>query len=175
MEYLKRWWFGWKVCRKYGINFNPVYTKDLIGSYEYNRYLEILGYDTNIKLKDNIRVSLFHEDYYEVFLHELGHFMDRKGSKFIRGNLADKILPNKEPDYEDYSLRLFLEARASRYALRLLKSCGKLSKGSESKLKGKLSMASYISCIPTGGKKNLQNKLTLAEVDYKLCRYISGK
>lgn len=172
MEIIRRLVFGYKVCHKYDLKFIPNLSSGVVGSYYYSKG----------KSKGVISVALRSKIFYEIFMHELGHHMDFKARGWQYSDPA-KVLEKCHGIYGynkygmRYSLVLWSEATASRYAMRLLRSCGKLSPTSYSFLTGRMAMASYVKKVPTHGahEEALHNKIKLADLDYNLCRYISGK
>lgn len=175
-KYIKRYYFGWKVCRKYGITFSAPLSYKLSGRCTYGHSVRLLGLDWKVPCK--IKLNLLQDNFYEVLLHELGHYMDHKATGFSWNKTLARVLPYNDITYGyytgvPYKNYIFCEARASRYAMRLLKSVGKCRSKSLGVLLGKDAFASYTGKIPT--ELDLKFKLTVADLDYTMCRYISGK
>ncbi|AHK11177.1 hypothetical protein S14_65 [Shewanella sp. phage 1/4] len=162
--WLKNWCYGYKVCKKYGLKFTPRFSSKVSGGLHWNN---------KKKCFDKINASIFNCMFHEILLHEVGHFMDYKLTGFTHNKApAIFIQRTKHWNYKDRTY-IFREAKASRYALRLLRSSGKISEGSYKMLTGKESFGSYIKNIWVGGTDDgLKNKIALADIDYKLCKYI---
>tara|TARA_R110000782_G_scaffold75562_7_gene150759 strand:- start:804 stop:1310 length:507 start_codon:yes stop_codon:yes gene_type:complete len=165
-KYWKRFWFAKKICEKYNITLIMRYDTKEIAWFWHNNKIEI---------------SLFSENFYSSFLHELSHYFDFKDSKGYTSssynNRAVRGVTWKPLGYfgtsgiDNYNNLLYRESRANRYSIRLLKKLGMYE---DKDLKWlTYCMTSYISNLPTEGKKNLQNKLTLADIDYRLNKYLT--
>lgn len=63
---IKDWWYAIKVCRKYGIFWNPFCT---------NKYAEfIFSYNPARGIRSQtIRINPFYHNFTDAFLHEVGH------------------------------------------------------------------------------------------------------
>ena len=120
-----------------------------------------------------IRVSLFNECFYEIFLHEMGHVIYKKISQTPSlKTFSSKNIINIKGDFRDvpYSLYLIEEAAASRYALKALKKLGKCGEESVGVLCKAVS--TYTAVIPVDTREFLSNKVNLADIDYSLIKYI---
>lgn len=154
------------MCKKYGLKFRPI----LSCSSEDGEYCIV---------NKKIKVPILYLYFNEVLFHEVGHHLDYKLTGFkwkqesitkVSGScLSYGYNPLKEVDYIE---ELYCEARASRYAMRLLKSANLDKSESFYELTGKNALASYMRFIP---HDYLPYKITLADLDYRLCKYISGK
>lgn len=159
--WIRNWYLGYKVCKKYQLKFKPVFSSKIHGTYFYNRSVE---------------VSILYPHFNEVLFHEIGHHIDYKLSDVRKVSTVSRIAGSKltygtgADGYFIYTL--FCEARASRIAMRVLKSTGLVKSESFKLLTGKNAFASYVSCVP---HDTLQFKTTLADLDYRLCKYIGGK
>jgi hypothetical protein len=113
------WWYAIKVCRKYGIKWNPFRKLDN-ASY----YMEF-GLDKKV-VKSKIHMSPFYPNFLTVFMHEVGHCsLHRRGA-------TDRLYSCAEVNrkYEHESLwhrgKLLLpllveESLASRFSRKALK------------------------------------------------------
>lgn len=143
IEILTRWWFAHKVCRKYDITFEPLVFGD------YGSFWCINANSDNPTYK--IQTSIRSGNFYEIFFHELGHIVDYrrtngcysgrysryKGARVAGESFIGELRQPYKYDKmftKDYASTVVMEAVASRYALRYLKSCGKLRPCSKSYL-----------------------------------------
>lgn len=74
---IKDWWYAFKVCRKYGIKWNPFRKMDNAS------YLVEFGILSGKVVKSSIHMSPFYPNFLTVFMHEVGHC-----SLHIRGTTA---------------------------------------------------------------------------------------
>ena len=166
IEYIKRYCFAWKICKRYKIKLYMHYNNEIKARYHF---------------KGAIEISLGNHYFYESFLHELSHHYDYTKSKGFsskshhnratRGTTWVRLRSNS-PRFKDINMNtlLYQEARANRYAMIMLK---KLGKGNENSHWGLYQfMRSYITQIDSSG---LQVKLKLADIDYKINNYILNK
>lgn len=160
-EYLKRLVWASKICRKLGIKLLPVLSADdSVGRYYYSR---------------SIRVALFGRFFYETFLHELAHhFSLAHGGRTYTNSYKNRAL--RATSYLDLGKDFYVnsilyeEARASRYALRMLRKFGKYSEISESYLLR--CFRSYQSVDPN---ISADIKVRLADLSEKLISYLRNK
>lgn len=135
IEILTRWWFARKVCRKYNITFEVLLSGDYGSFWCINTGSENPTY----KIQTSIRSSNF----YEIFFHELGHIIDYrrthgcssgryyryKGARVAGTSFTGDLRQPYKYDKmftKDYASTVVMEAVASKYAIRYLKSCGKV-------------------------------------------------
>jgi hypothetical protein len=163
-KWIHNWYYGYKVCKKYGLKFTPIFSSKVNGRYYYN---------------EEIMSSIFCEYFYEILFHELGHHVDFKLTSFhTPESLIKRLCPFLQVQclqLEDlyYKRSLVSEAKASRYAMRALKSTDRITSNSYSMLVGRKALGSYVSSIPTAEIKDLVYKVTLADRDYKLCNTLA--
>lgn len=158
------------VCRKYNIKFKP-YTKNnySLGSF--------IVYENNDCV---IWCSLFNENFYECFFHEIGHIIDFRKTQYRTGRYSryeGAYISNGSINYPvqgDYrkslkesdnlfSKRIVSELVASRISIRMLKKLGKFTNTSEEYL---IQAAStYIRCI---------DQRYIADVFCKASDYLKG-
>lgn len=153
--WVKNWYFGYKVCKRYKLKFKPIMTSKVNGCY-YSQ----LGC---------IRVALFNINFNEILFHELGHHIDISQSSATMGSVFRILGTDKSLGEHSYNITLYREGRASRYAMRFLRSTGLNVDNSFEFLRE--AITTYIRCIPSS---QLPFKIMLADLDYKLCRYIKG-
>jgi hypothetical protein len=171
-ELIKRLVFAYKVCHKYGIVFYPYRGHQRSpASYEID-----LSTD-----KSKIWCCLLQERFYESLFHEIGHVLDFKRNRYSRGKYSlwdgaylskGKVCFTLEPTLTlpiEESSRMFCkrvvsEVVASRTALRMLKSCGKLTDKSLEDLV--YSLQTYLKYI---------DKTQVAHYTYNLTRVLKGE
>ncbi len=103
---LKDWWYAFKVCRKYGISWNPFF-KRTHGEYVFSYNMESRWNRCRINLNP------FYENFMDTFLHEVGHcLLTRKMFKYSYTEL-DFALDKSEYFQEEYD--------AWKFAKRVLK------------------------------------------------------
>ncbi len=163
------------ICKKANVKLK---LHNRVGSASFRfMYLSWLTGSASV-VEREVSVCLKDPYLWEGFAHEIGHLLDavhsagyNEGSYKYNPLRVGKPMVRALQDYmqvegncSDYDKLLFCEARASRIAVKLLKSMGKLRSGSVPHLQW---------CIGTytqGVQKDI-----LADVDYDICRYISGK
>ena len=94
---IKDWWYAYKVCKKYGIKWNPFHT---------NKYAMFrFSYYINCKMhKSTIKINPFYpKGFMDSFMHEVGHIlrMRRQYSKAV--SVADFEKSTSDTLYEEYS------------------------------------------------------------------------
>lgn len=170
-EYIKRYIFAKKVCRKYGISFVAKLNKEEDGSYS--------EYSNGKRL---ITVSLLQTYFYEVFFHEVGHYLSlKRGFYTTRGfSLRDSSSFSKVKGYTfndtgaDYLL--VEEARASRVSLRILGKLNLKSANSEDTLSAALNTyTKYVLRLPVPDQDKSFWKYNIADIDYALQKYMRGE
>lgn len=173
-DYVRKWLFAIKVCKRYGLKFKPIFTSELDG---------MLHWESGSYNK--ISVSLMHSNFYAILFHEVGHYISLKSNRLTargvlstRSNLSCQELQSSGFTFRDDSLylRLVEEARASRTSLRMLSST-KLFKGSD-KLLLSQALGTYNKLIlelDKYGKDKSNWKVKLADIDYALHKYMLGK
>lgn len=165
-KYIKRYLFAKAICKKYNLKLELHCDTSESATYWY---------------KGSIEISLFSNHFYASLLHELAHHMDFCMSKgYLTESYCNRCVRRVtwknlgkfgEERRDKYNNQLYREARANRYSLRMLKKLGILKESDISW--AKYCITSYISNLPTQEQNNLQNKLTLADIDYKLNRYLT--
>ncbi len=157
IDYLKKYLFARKVCKKYGLKLTVYLDNCSNAKYHYNGRIEL---------------SLFNVYFYANFLHELAHHFDNSMSntycsesyhnRCVRGIHWGKLAGHRN--------RLYMEARANRYAIRMLKKLKLYQDDDYAWLKWCLT--TYMWSLPVEGKDNLQNKLQRANIDYNINKYL---
>jgi hypothetical protein len=169
-EYIKRYIFGKIVCRKYGISFVAKLNKSEEGSY--SEYMN--G-------KKEVTVSLLQTHFYEVFFHEVGHYLSlKRGFHTTRGfNLkySSSFYEARGYTFNGTSVDDFLveESRASRLSLRILGKLNLKNTNSEDVLSALLS--TYIREVlrlPAPEQDKSFWKYNIADIDYALQKYMRG-
>ncbi len=168
-EYIKRYMFAKKVCRKYGISFVAKLSSEEEGNY--SEYMN--G-------KKEITVSLLQINFYEVFFHELGHYLPlKRGFYTTKGfSLRGIISEAKEYTFNDVAVDDFLieEARASRTCLRIINKLGLVKPDSEDTLSSALNTyIKYVLMLPVPDQDNSFWKYNIADIDYALQKYMRGE
>ena len=171
-ESIKRLVFAYNVCHKYGIVFYP-YRKHPRSPASYEIDL------STGKIK--IWCCLLQDQFYESLFHEIGHVLDFKRNRYNKGKYSlwdgaylskGKVCFTLEPtltlpieeNSRMFCKRVVSEVVASRSALRMLKSCGKLSEDSVDDLVS--SLQSYLRYI---------DKTQVAHYTYNLTRILKGE
>lgn len=116
---IKDWWYAYKVCRKYGIKWNPFRILD-------NASFSVRWDNNRVLTEKNVHMSPFYPNFLETFMHEVGHILLYK-----RGTAIDLFLDGKKriktgDDEITHKGRHFLnllveESLASRFARKALK------------------------------------------------------
>jgi hypothetical protein len=116
---IKDWWYAYKVCRKYGIQWNPFRGTD-------NASFSVRWDGDRVLTEKKIHMSPFYPHFLETFMHEVGHILLYK-----RGTAIDLFLDGKKKiqdgnDAMTHRGRCFLnllveESLASRFARKSLK------------------------------------------------------
>lgn len=117
MKFIYNYILAKRVCKKYGITFVPVWSFDMWkGKYNYNGGAPKLW------------CSVFAKEFEAVFFHELGHHRDiSKNWKYIYYWYCNKFITNTAVSfkswgsYSNYYRLLLQEAKASRFANRVMK------------------------------------------------------
>lgn len=159
--------FAKRVCKKYGLRLSCKFNSQSQARYYYT---------------GKIQLSLFNENFYANFFHELAHHLDYiKSKKYFSRSYCSrfvKLLGNHNVgNYREghqvrwYNNLLYCEARANRYALRLLKVTRLKGSGDDSWLRS--CMTSYIRLVPLDYDALKQNKFIIADIDYKINKYLT--
>lgn len=173
IEYIKRYIFAKRVCRKYGISFIAK-----LSSEEDGNYSEYVGG------KKEITVSLMQTYFYEVFFHEIGHHLSSKRNHNFCGtrgfNLRGSVpFANLSwYTFNDHRTDGFLveEARASRISLRIMDKLGLKTIDSEEVLSKALqTYTKYVLQLPIHKQDNSFWKYNIAAIDYALQKYMRGE
>ena len=161
IKYIKRYLFARAICRKYKLKLTIRLNSSEVAYYWHDKRIEL---------------SLFSRFFHASFLHELSHHFDATQSKLYTSSPYDnrsvrcvswqRLGRYGEGKEETYRNQLYREARANRYSLRMLKVLGLYTKSDLGWLC--YCMNSYIAAIP----ETLNNKLILADIDYKLRKYL---
>ena len=119
IQRLKEWIYAIRVCKKYGIKWNPFRGLD-------NASFSV-SWDTNQKLTvKKIHMSLFYPYFLQTFMHEVGHIVLYKQGKAIRLYLEGKKRINEDFDAIVFDGKCFLntlteESLASRFSRKALR------------------------------------------------------
>ena len=170
LKLTKRYFTLKKICKRYGVKLK-LHSNEGQGSFTFS--IPRWG-ERKFNLAE-IKVCLWDDALWEIYFHELGHLLDAKRTRGYEEGVYNN-LPNfdmsedsfmkdyiKDKNLSNYSSLIICEARASRIAVKLLKTTGKLQKGSVSYLTRCFSPYSRGVC-----------KQQIADVDYKYIQYIKG-
>lgn len=116
---IKDWWYAYRVCKKYGIKWNPFRKLD-------NASFWVRWDDNRVLTEKKIHMSPFYPHFLETFMHEVGHILLYKRGIAINLFLDGKKKIQAGDDAITHKGRHFLnllveESLASRFARKSLK------------------------------------------------------